>query len=796
MEIETKLLIMRNIPFIVDNIIVIGLAFTALLYSVLNYRGLILRDYPTRVMLVNTKQFIIKNIIKTGWPVRQFFKEIGSAGPGLPVIFVVFSLATLYYFLVLNGSDPLVFEKVSITMSKTTKGAATVYFNVPDDKQQFDSRYKYFLEMVSDGRLRSYEVDLPNYKVEQIRLDPGSKAGEVEFASIHFTLSLYGDLYYTTPDMTQNLEVVNHLVRVPGNSLLQFKTNGDSPIILIPVPTITLPIQILHKVLLSVLAFLVIFLFGYILRVLQKPAVISFMNAVLKFDGVIFRGGRPNNTLVKTNKFIVENIITIGLSVTFLVTVVLRFSELTFQSYWVDELLGLILSDPDLSFWEMYSKSIDDVHPPLFQMVLWLWINLFGFTEYVGRSLSAVFGVFGVFAVYLLGKEFFNKEVGLYATMIASVNYFLIYYSQEVRSYGLLCLFSTLSYLCFFKLFTTFKKKDLAVYLLVTAALLYTHYFGFFLVMTQAVVFAFFFIQEKGKRRELLKFGMALGVGIIIAIAPLLGPILEHSHRTKFWIGKPSKLFFVSFMQSYVNSHYLEGIFLFLIALSLIFLFRKSANKKHKTVTIVLLIWIVFGYLLPYIRSVTSTPLLVDRYTIIVLPAFMLLSAYGVFLLRYPSLKIAAIAVVMFFSGHQLIQSEYYTKAHKQQFREILIEIPKGTEKIPAYAFLGVYLEYQKMLHLDVDLHYVDVYSTGSFGQKLKNGSLEKCFWAMDGHSDYIGPAKFMQNKDLTIVHVINKYGTSGVLYSYKTPPQECAKLYPHIKPNPDRGFNRHGAWY
>ena len=151
-------------------------------------------------------------------------------------------------------------------------------------------------------------------------------------------------------------------------------------------------------------------------------------------------------TINHMKEFIKQHIILIGIIVTLIVALVLRFKGLTFQSHWLDELFSASVSNPSHTFFSMYDTTVSDVHPPLYQTLLWVWYHVFGFTEFAGRALSATIGTLGIYAIYLLGKEFFNKEVGLYAAIIATMNYFLIYYSQEVRSYSLLFLLSTMSY--------------------------------------------------------------------------------------------------------------------------------------------------------------------------------------------------------------------------------------------------------------------------------------------------------------------------------------------------------------
>lgn len=214
------------------------------------------------------------------------------------------------------------------------------------------------------------------------------------------------------------------------------------------------------------------------------------------------------------------------------------------------------------------------------------------------------------------------------------MNHFLIFYSQETRSYALLFLFSTLSYLYFIKVIKDQKKSTVALYLLLTIALCYTHYFGFFLVATQVFVFLFYIIKFPEKRKQLFIIAAITTFFIIVSLLPIAKYILIHKAKTSFWIGKPSFWFVKSYIRSYFRSEHLIALFLVCVLMSFVYLFKKVDEDDHKTKIILLLIWIATGYLLPYIRSIMATPLLTSRNTIIVLPALIILISSGIYLFK------------------------------------------------------------------------------------------------------------------------------------------------------------------
>src|SRR4051794_1008899 len=75
---------------------------------------------------------------------------------------------------------------------------------------------------------------------------------------------------------------------------------------------------------------------------------------------------------------------------------VLRFSSLTSQSYWFDEVVFTAVP-VKASFWDMLSAvRAHQSEPPLYFVMAWPWARVFGESEAGLRSLSALFGVLTV----------------------------------------------------------------------------------------------------------------------------------------------------------------------------------------------------------------------------------------------------------------------------------------------------------------------------------------------------------------------------------------------------------------
>ena len=153
---------------------------------------------------------------------------------------------------------------------------------------------------------------------------------------------------------------------------------------------------------------------------------------------------------------------------------VLRITKLD-QSFWLDEASQAQMSS--LPVQQIWFDRQADFHPPLFYILSHYWLQL-GRSEVWLRLLPVTFGVTNILVIYYLAKAL-SPKAGLIAAFLLATNPFHIYYSQEFRSYSLLALLGTLAMLAFYK-----KHWSLFIF---NALLLYTHYSGMFLILSQFV---------------------------------------------------------------------------------------------------------------------------------------------------------------------------------------------------------------------------------------------------------------------------------------------------------------------
>ncbi|MFO7635260.1 MAG: hypothetical protein R6W76_22130 [Caldilinea sp.] len=126
--------------------------------------------------------------------------------------------------------------------------------------------------------------------------------------------------------------------------------------------------------------------------------------------------------------------------------VVLRSLRLTWQPLWWDEGYSVYFATESLA--RMFDLTARDIHPPLYYALLHGWIKLWGSAApLVDRTLSVLLAVAALpLQAWLAWRLFPGRwRLLLIAVLLLAVNPMHIFYSQEVRMYGLGMTLSTAS---------------------------------------------------------------------------------------------------------------------------------------------------------------------------------------------------------------------------------------------------------------------------------------------------------------------------------------------------------------
>src|SRR5438309_457931 len=166
------------------------------------------------------------------------------------------------------------------------------------------------------------------------------------------------------------------------------------------------------------------------------------------------------------------------------------------RGIWLDEAISI--HQARLPLHDMFSALYNgDRQPPLYDIALWLCIKAFGHSEFAVRLPTLIAGTLLIPALNALGRELYDRRTGLVAAAFAAICPLLIWYSQEVRVYMFVALFGVLALLTQLRAIRHGTFANWAAYILATAAVLWSHYFGVLLIAVQQLVFVAVLVHRR-----------------------------------------------------------------------------------------------------------------------------------------------------------------------------------------------------------------------------------------------------------------------------------------------------------
>ena len=159
-----------------------------------------------------------------------------------------------------------------------------------------------------------------------------------------------------------------------------------------------------------------------------------------------------------------------------LIYITLRFWHLTDSCLWFDEIFSIHAAEH--SFGDLFWFVAQDlIHPPLFYILLKVWISTGGESLFWLRFFPVLFSILAVIPFLLLCRQLKLSFPTIAAALVfLAVNGSLIKYAQEVRMYSLLECIGLFSLWLFVRFVN--MGKGFPTLLVVNVLLVYTHYFG------------------------------------------------------------------------------------------------------------------------------------------------------------------------------------------------------------------------------------------------------------------------------------------------------------------------------
>ena len=330
----------------------------------------------------------------------------------------------------------------------------------------------------------------------------------------------------------------------------------------------------------------------------------------------------------QTNKFNKNFILFIIIC---LIALLLRIYNLNFEDYWFDEQAGFWIADPFLTFTETIerSKNLDLGTHIVFNLILKKFFLFFNYDPQIGRIIPLIFGFLSIPAISYLAFQIQKGNSYILVAFLCSINFYLISYSQELRSYTLIFFVGILSIIFFYKILEneiSLNKKYIFSFLYIFVSLFGTtlHIFFFIIIISQFtyLILNYYF----NKKNIIYNFICITSIPIFYLLINFDLLLLQLTIDDNFWIPQIEFDFFINFFFSRFFGSKIMGLIYLSVLSYLIFINRKNlfiySDKKF-----LLILLLFFSYFLPIIYGFIQNPILTDRYIIFVLiPIFVLIS--------------------------------------------------------------------------------------------------------------------------------------------------------------------------
>ena len=181
----------------------------------------------------------------------------------------------------------------------------------------------------------------------------------------------------------------------------------------------------------------------------------------------------------------------------------------------------------------------EDGSPPLYYILLHVWMAAFGHSESATHALSVLFAVATVPVGLWLGRSLFGSRAGWVCAILCAICPLLTSYAQETRMYSLVALLSLLVAGAFVHTFVYRRRGYRWLLGAALGAALYTHSWAMFLGAAAVLAFLALLVRARDRRAFVVDGGVAFGLAAV-AIAPWIPTLLfQAKHTGAPWASVP-----------------------------------------------------------------------------------------------------------------------------------------------------------------------------------------------------------------------------------------------------------------
>ena len=285
-------------------------------------------------------------------------------------------------------------------------------------------------------------------------------------------------------------------------------------------------------------------------------------------------------------------------------------------------------------------------NPPLWEIILHVWIGIFGIEVVSIRVLSMFFNVLTIIPLYLLGKHLSGRVLGIVAAALFSFSTFSVFLSHEGRVYCFVGMLAAWSALLFLQLIEKPDKAKWVALVIVNILIIYGHYMALWVVVMQTALWIAITPIRKRLGLSMLYALLALAL-LYLPIVPTLLWRFSESGLHGTWVDRCHGIAdLYSMICCFTNAPVTAVLAITLMVAALVKSIVRIIKKKFiiGPLMIVTLMWVV-----PLLVSFGLSFIVgffLNRYFYFLLPIYLLsLSAYVQYL--FPKQKVMSTALTV-----------------------------------------------------------------------------------------------------------------------------------------------------
>ena len=369
------------------------------------------------------------------------------------------------------------------------------------------------------------------------------------------------------------------------------------------------------------------------------------------------------------------------LAVILVVAAILRLWKLGQVPFMHDEFSALLRTRFD-NFHDFIQQGVmPDNHLIGVQLFLWGWVKLFGMNEFWVKLPFALMSIGSIYLIYLIGRQWSNRKVGLFSAAFFAVSQFTIFYSQLARPYAAGLFFVLLMAYFWYKVVFETKTPTVKTYIGFTLSAWACSLMHYFSIAQAGLIFltGLFFLPKERRKAYWLS-----GITALVLFAPTL-PIF---HQQLFvnssiggWLSAPQATFLTDFLQYTMNY---SQLFMFAVGIIILLpLILGKRSKQRQPLRWAGIAWFVIIFAIAFIYSLKREPIL-QHSTLIFSYPFVIIAAFSMFGTRTLSPWQAAlvVAVILFVGTTSLImERRHFDLMYHQGFDQIAVEMKQDKEQ-------------------------------------------------------------------------------------------------------------------